>query len=313
MTPAERAVRAAARAVELDPRSRPALGRLAAAVIRTLGEPGAPARAAPPAPPDRSISVVVCSVDETKRRRIREHYEQRLAGRRFEIVQIPDARSLSEAYNRGFARSSGEVVVFSHDDIEILSDDFAARLLAHLEASDLLGVAGTTRLAGPRWTRAGWPRLRGCVAHRSSAPGTRPLYIECFGPPRAAGGVQALDGLFLAARRDVCRAVPFDEAAFDGFHLYDLDFSYRACLEGCRLAVAWDLLLLHESSGQFDAAWRGYADRFMAKHRARLGAERAPRNQAWIKAGFGGKRRLAEFHRRMLAPFAAAGPGGPPA
>jgi hypothetical protein len=307
-------VQAAARAVELDPRSLPALKSLAAAVLRTLELPAAPAPVAPagaaapapPAPPERSISIIVCSIDEAKRRRIREHYEERFAGRRFEIIQIADARSLAEGYNRGFARSTGELLVFSHDDIEFLPEDFAARLLAQLEASDVLGVAGTSLLAGPRWTRAGWPHLHGCVAHRSSTAGAPPLYIECFGPPRAAEGVQALDGLFIAARREVCESLPFDEAAFDGFHLYDLDFSYRAWLRGCRLAVGWDLLILHASSGHFDRSWRTYADRFMAKHAERLGAERAPRDQTWVKAGFGGTEKLAEFHRRMLAPFAAA-------
>ena len=41
-------------------------------------------------------------------------------------------------------------------------------------------------------------------------------------------GLQALDGMFFAARRDVLARCAFDEATFDGFHGYDIDFSFRA-------------------------------------------------------------------------------------
>jgi len=38
----------------------------------------------------------------------------------YEIVAVRDARSLAEGYNRGVARSSGDIVILSHDDIEFL-------------------------------------------------------------------------------------------------------------------------------------------------------------------------------------------------
>ena len=47
----------------------------------------------------------------------------------------------------------------------------------------------------------------------------------CSAPPLVRN-VQALDGLFMAARRSVIERVSFDPVTFDGFHGYDLDFSY---------------------------------------------------------------------------------------
>jgi GT2 family glycosyltransferase len=78
-------------------------------------------------------------------------------------------------------------------------------------------------------------------------------------------GVAALDGVFVACRRDAAAAVPYDEATFDGFHLYDLDVSYRAHRAGFRLAVACDLGIVHESKGDFGAEWSRYAARFRTK------------------------------------------------
>ncbi len=62
--------------------------------------------------------------------------------------------------------------------------------------------------------------------------------------------------------------MPFDAETFDGFHLYDIDWSYRASRAGFRLGVAGELLVVHASRGAYDAAWQGYADRFRSKHNA---------------------------------------------
>jgi GT2 family glycosyltransferase len=56
-------------------------------------------------------------------------------------------------------------------------------------------------------------------------------------------------------------------SSFDGFHLYDLDWSYRASRAGFRAGVAGELLVVHASRGEYDAAWQRQADRFCEKHR----------------------------------------------
>jgi glycosyltransferase involved in cell wall biosynthesis len=73
------------------------------------------------------------------------------SGQVFEVIQISDARSVCKGYNRGFAKTRGDIIIFCHDDIEIISPDFPARLLAHLRPHDVVGVAGTTQLIGANW------------------------------------------------------------------------------------------------------------------------------------------------------------------
>jgi GT2 family glycosyltransferase len=78
----------------------------------------------------------------------------------------------------------------------------------------------------------------------------------------------------MAASRDAVEGTGFDAETFDGFHLYDIDFSYRAHLAGRRVGVSSEIVLRHDSEGGFDERWETYARRFVAKFPQVLG-ERA--------------------------------------
>jgi GT2 family glycosyltransferase len=225
------------------------------------------------------VSVVLCSRETGKMDAAAAMYARVLEGVPHEIVLVPDATSMAEGYNRGIASSSGDVIILSHDDVTILSDDFAARLESHLSSFDIVGVAGTSRLTGPAWTEAGVPYLFGQVAHPfREGPG---YILSMYGVPRrVVGEIQALDGLFIALHRRVAEAFPFDPQRFDGFHLYDLDFTLRAYRGGFRIGVAGDLLLSHASWGSYDENWEAYAQRFMRTHGADL-ARGAPCRHNW--------------------------------
>ena len=209
------------------------------------------------------ISFVVCSIDSQRLAQLRFSLDRHFRDEDFELVHVADARSLSEGYARGLARALGEWIVFCHDDIGILRADFSARLRRHLITFDLIGVAGSDLLNGPAWHWAGPPHTASWV-----------------GLPRPDGGVvcgllgtsapilhdaQALDGVLLAGPRRTFEQIGFDAETFDGFHFYDLDLSYRASRQGLNCAVALDLLIWHQSGGNFRDSWQKYADRFVAK------------------------------------------------
>jgi GT2 family glycosyltransferase len=212
------------------------------------------------------ISVVICSADPHKFQAVKENYLRLAGDEPLEVIGIQDARSMSEGYNRGVRQSTGDILIFCHEDIEILSPDFKDRLRGHLSRHDLIGVAGTNKLVRPQWAGAGPPYLYGQIAQLNVAERCYDVCIWCA-PARAVTGIQALDGVFLAATRRLVEAVSFDEQIFQGFHLYDLDFSFTAHLLGFRLAVCNDLLLIHESWGSFDDEWRRQAQLFRDKYR----------------------------------------------
>ncbi|WP_448191789.1 glycosyltransferase [Azospirillum sp. sgz301742] len=277
-----------------------------ATIVRILAERPQPVRP-PLAPPggDTMVSAIICSPDGERSARAVAHWHTLLAGRPGEVIAIVGPSSLSAGYTEGLARARGEVVVLSHDDVT-LPADAVHRMVAHLRTVDVLGLAGTTRLSGPGWVSSGWPYLRGQVVH--VLPDGAGCSVSVYHPHHGLmGGVQALDGLLIAARREVAAAVGFDARTFDGFHLYDVDFSFRAHLGGYRVAVAGDIPVLHASTGSFDAAWAEAADAFAAKFAGRLAAPIA-RTDTYLQVDFGEPAPALRFCR-ALARLSPAPPG----
>jgi tetratricopeptide (TPR) repeat protein len=234
----------------------------------TLVERGRDAPVQPPSvrEPVPLISFVVCSITPAKLESARASLAASLAGADWELVHVPDAVSLCEGYNRGLAQSRGALVVFCHDDIEVLVGQLHLRLAQALREYDVVGVAGCSLLKGPSWVWTGAPHAHGFIAHAVADGRISCRAYSLAGP--GIGSIQALDGVFIACRREAAEALRFDDVTFDHFHLYDTDFSYRAHRAGCRVGVDTGLRLLHYSGGRDTGGhWRTQAERFLAKHR----------------------------------------------
>lgn len=221
--------------------------------------------------PAAKISIIVCSIDAMKFARVSECYEHILADHPHEIIGIHDATSLAEGYNRGIGHASGDILIFSHDDILILDPGFPEKITERLKIYDILGFAGTDKLVGATWFGATQAHTHGVVSH--GKPGEKHLTLNVFGVSDwpIKGGIQAIDGLCMIATRETVQAVGFDAATFDGFHLYDLDFSFSAYLAGRKLGICYDIPIIHESSGNFSDQHRHYAERFLDKYKDYLG------------------------------------------
>jgi hypothetical protein len=161
----------------------------------------------------------------------------------------------------------GDVIIFCHDDIEFLSNGTPNYLVEDLEKYDVVGVAGTSRLLDGKWYSSGGKYAHGHVAHTADQ-GSRRYQVCVYGKNLSGpvvGNIQALDGLFFAVRKCVLNNVDFDES-FNGFHLYDLDFTFTAYLCGFRLAIDRRISLLHRSGGRYDVNWKFYYDNFNRKY-----------------------------------------------
>jgi|GEM_PF-1675365 len=217
-----------------------------------------------------TLTVVTCSVDEAKLARCRAALAATLAPG-FEHIKIRAPRSLADAYNGALARARGEAIVFVHDDVEVLSPRLDGLLARALASADIVGVAGTRRLAGPTLGWGGQPAMRGWLVHGSSAAGAWDFSALSL-HAGLAGGMQGLDGCFIAARTAAARKVGFDAATFDGFYFYDLDFCLRAHRAGLAVATDTAILVAHASRGGLGTAWQAQAQRFASKY-APLGRE----------------------------------------
>ncbi|WP_157214620.1 glycosyltransferase [Polaromonas sp. CF318] len=223
---------------------------------------------------DSLVSVIICSVDPVKYELVCSNLRERFGDSPYEIIGIHDAKSLCEGYNRGIGKSRGDILIFCHDDIEIISPSFSSLVRTHLQTFDVIGCAGTSRLKDSKWMSSGDPYVHGVLAYPAANAWPSDLFhVSVWGGPELTQvkGIQALDGFFIAANRRVVDSVQFDEETFDGFHGYDTDFTYAAFLHGFEVAVCKDILIAHKSTvGDFEGVYKTYASRFREKYKDHL-------------------------------------------
>jgi GT2 family glycosyltransferase len=217
------------------------------------------------------ISLVICSIDRRKLERVMAMFGGILKLGSYEMIAITDARSMCEGYNRGLVRARGEVVIFCHDDIEIITADFQKKLTEYLAQYDVIGVAGATQMVSGLWSAAGPPHMYGQIVHGDENGN---LVVSIFSAPsRVQENIAALDGVLIGARAEVARAIGFDEHRFRGFHMYDSDFTFRAYVAGHKLAVCNDIFLVHHSRGRVDEQFHRDLALFEEKHRGKLAVD----------------------------------------
>jgi tetratricopeptide (TPR) repeat protein len=236
------------------------------------------------------VSVIVCSIDETRLASMQASFRAALGTRPHEFVVIRDAASLCEGYERGARAARHETLVFSHDDVTLDGADAIAALERALASYDIVGLAGSRVASGPAFSWAGHPHLAGSVCYPAGERWKATIYSLDTG---VLGGMQALDGFLFASRRAAALSVGFDAATFDGFHFSYLDFVYRAHRAGLRIAVTTEVLAVHASEGSFGEAWRGYAERFVRKFPELSG----PQGKSfYFGREFARREHLARFH-----------------
>jgi len=193
-------------------------------------------------------------------------HDSRLVSR----LAFANRRGLPEIYNARISAKDGqEILVFIHDDVWIDDYFLADRVTEGLERYDVIGVAGNRRKipSQPVWAflddRLTWD-------HRVNLTGAVAWGDHPFGPISFFGEVPAdcelLDGVFLAAKKEVLRenGVLFDPR-FD-FHFYDMDFCRSARQRGLRMGT-WPICLTHQSCGSFGTEqwrqrYRGYIEKW---------------------------------------------------
>jgi hypothetical protein len=159
------------------------------------------------------------------------------------------------------------ILVFVHDDVEIIDHFWEEHIAQGLRQFDLIGLAGNTRRVP---NQCGWafvdeggerddPYLSGTIGHESQYG----RYPNVFGPSHRE--VKLLDGVMLACKSEtlVTNGIQFDEA-FD-FHFYDLDMCRQFEAKGLRMGT-WGVSMVHSSRGRYGSPeWLANRERYFAK------------------------------------------------
>jgi hypothetical protein len=173
-------------------------------------------------------------------------------------IKFSNTDGLPSIYNHTLKTTRGAgILVFLHDDIWLEDVNFIEKIRASLQRFDIVGVAGNTRISKyqPAWlfrtvenNKFVWDygHLSGSVRH--GTPGHSEPSV--YGPTPA--NCELLDGVFLAAKRNILvrSNVLFDERF--KFHFYDMDFCRTARRTGLSLGT-WPMDIIHISAGAFGA------------------------------------------------------------
>jgi GT2 family glycosyltransferase len=176
------------------------------------------------------------------------------------IKLLTAQNSIFEAYQKGVDSCSAndeDIIILCHDDLQILSTkpQFIASLVkcAYSETG-IVGPAGTTNLGEDAvwWQQGRWQAgfHRGQVKHfiPSETKDSPTIDTTHYGPH---GRVVALDGLFLAARKEVWDHIELQKPKyFEGkWDFYDIHYTTKAHLLGYKnFTIPLDMI--HHSGGE---------------------------------------------------------------
>jgi hypothetical protein len=192
---------------------------------------------------------------------------------------------LFSGYNFGAAQTTGEILVFIHDDVQLICNALPLgkplELLQNPETG-FIGAAGSRILdtTGAWWggnlTREKtFSSCRGLIFHTANNPFSIHGLVWPGGTANF-GQVIVVDGVLLMChRRTFDRLNGFDSATFGGFHFYDVDTTFRAHQLGLKNYAA-PLPFIHGSLGNYGEAWEKNRKIFADKYKSLLPAEITP-------------------------------------
>ena len=172
-----------------------------------------------------------------------------------EVKVLVNQQSIFSAYKKGVDScnaDSKDIIICCHDDIDIQSSksEFLSAVAKCVhEKTGIVGPAGTTLLGEDAvwWNQDRWKEgsHRGEVKHVSKDQDTHKTY---YGDP---GRVVVLDGLFLAARKEVWEAVGLEKPEyFEGdWDFYDIHYTSKSHLLGYHNHAIF-LNIIHHSAGE---------------------------------------------------------------
>ncbi len=179
------------------------------------------------------ISVIICSINKGLAQQVQKNIAATI-GVVWEFIVIENTvspKSLTEVYNVGASKAKYDVSLFVHEDVLFQTKNWGEKLLDYFEKDNSLGLIG---IAGSKYKSSvpsGWfsgiEALDCCnILHVDSNNQKLPMYFNPV-PGTPIQDVVVLDGVLLCCKKNVWQQVKFDEIFLKGFHLYDIDFSFR--------------------------------------------------------------------------------------
>lgn len=195
------------------------------------------------------LSIIVCSRSMDITTDQRSNIEE-TAGADVEVVVIDNSantETIFSAYNKGVKIAKSDLLCFVHDDVRFRTNGWGQRIETHFMADEKLGMIG---FAGAHFlpdVPMYWDESPLISEHNLTTRNGQTeecFSLEHFGE-NTLSEVAAIDGMCFFVRRSLFNRIAFDEATFQGFHLYDMDISMQVRRTGFKVCVCKDVLVEH--------------------------------------------------------------------
>ncbi|WP_297985039.1 glycosyltransferase [uncultured Chryseobacterium sp.] len=197
------------------------------------------------------ISIIISSYQPTFFAALEKNIAETI-GVPYEIVQIynPGTMGICEAYNKGAAKANFEQLLFLHEDVLFETQNWGAILCNQMQQGNVgvIGVAGCSYV--PNVPFAWWDLFPASFKNLKQYNKNRLVSQFSLKDDKT---VMALDGVFLACRKEIWRKFPFNEK-ISGFHGYDIDFSVRVAYDYDNIVTS-KIIISHFSMGNMDEKW----------------------------------------------------------
>lgn len=233
------------------------------------------------------ISIIVCSIKPHLLEQLSASIAKSI-GTEYEIVAHDNRRtnySISKCYNLCAEKAHGEYLCFVHEDVLFNSNNWGKLLENKLKepTTGVIGFAGSTIKTR---SISGWgmPHQYNRVSFNEALDDEGNIYHKHLLNPENLdfSPVITLDGFCMVMRADVWSKYHFDEATFDGFHLYDLDITTAVITAGYKNYVCNRIEVIHISKGSFNNQWFKYCLLYHKKWSKNLPLTTSPLSQAEI-------------------------------
>jgi hypothetical protein len=211
------------------------------------------------------ISLIICSRTPDISSDLRNNIFNKI-GVEFEIICVDNSNNeynIFEAYNFGASQARYNVLCFMHGDILYHTDDWGNLVLSKLSENNdigVIGVAGATcksKMNSPWWISD----LENCEQYlrynllQHFKDGVKHLNIKEKEESKVWNEVVLLDGVWFCCKKELWKINKFDDKSYEGFHFYDLDFTFSAFKKGFKNYVCQNILIEHFSAGDIETKW----------------------------------------------------------
>ncbi|SOC78582.1 Glycosyltransferase like family protein [Salinimicrobium sediminis] len=199
------------------------------------------------------ITIIISSVKDGLFFSLEENIKKTIGNITYEIIRInnPGIMSIGVAYNKGAKKAKFNHLLFIHEDIKFLQNNWGLELLQIHNSNENIGIiglaGGTKKFLLPTGFESGIYQLKHNFIPRNEKQATN------FFSKNELRQVKTLDGVFLSLTRKRWEELKFSEE-IEGFHFYDLDISLRAS-ENFENFVTSRIPIIHYSLGKFDNMW----------------------------------------------------------